>query len=32
MSIKFPLSNYYYTYNNEDTVNNSISLDNYLEG
>ena len=29
MSIAFLLSKFYYTYNNEDTVKNSSSLDNY---
>ena len=29
MSITFLLSKFYYTYNNEDTVKNSSSLDNY---
>ena len=29
MSITFLLSNFYYTYNNEDTVKNSSRLDNY---
>ena len=29
MCIKFLLSNFYYKYNNEDTVKNSSSLDNY---
>ena len=29
MSITFLLSKFYYTYNNEDTVKNSSSLNNY---
>ena len=29
MYITFLLSKFYYTYNNEDTVKNSPSLDNY---
>ena len=29
MSITFLLSTFYYTYNNEDTVKKSSSLDNY---
>ena len=29
MSITFLLSKFYYTYNNEDIVKNSSSLDNY---
>ena len=29
MSITFLLSKFYYTYNNEDTLKNSSSLDNY---
>ena len=29
MSIIFLLSKFYYAYNNEDTVKNSSSLDNY---
>ena len=29
MSITFLLSKFYYTYNNEDTVKISSSLDNY---
>ena len=29
MSITFLLSKFNYTYNNEDTVKNSSSLDNY---
>ena len=29
MSITFILSKFYYTCNNEDTVTNSSSLDNY---
>ena len=29
MSITFLLSKFYYTFNNEDTVKNSSSLDNY---